>query len=193
MHDEGPMAHVRHSLEEVLALVTGVHKEPNDGVVHTGGVEPKDLDWIEQAPFSISGSATTTASPEAVFAVLADHERWPEWFPIITKTVVVGPAREGVGMLRQTSLPGGHLDEIFIAWDPGKQLAFTCTAIKPGISHALVDNCLIERVGDRTHVTYATYLDPVATVLPIMKLTKGLLDEQLDKGMRALVARAEGR
>ena len=29
-------------------------------------LERKDLDWIERAPVSFSGSATTTASPEAV-------------------------------------------------------------------------------------------------------------------------------
>ena len=56
-------------------------------------LEQKGIDWVEQAPVSFSGSATTTASPEAVFAVLADHERWPEWFPVITKTEVLGVAR----------------------------------------------------------------------------------------------------
>lgn len=158
-----------------------------------GTVEPKNLDWIERAPFSFSGSAATTASPEAVFAILADHERWPEWFPVIKKTVVLGGAREGVGMRRVTTLPGGELKELFIAWDPGKRLAFTCTAISPGITHALVDDCHIKRTGSGTHITYTTYLDPVAPLLPIMKLMKGLLDKQLGKGMRALAARAEGR
>jgi len=190
MPNDGALAHVRHSLEEALALITGGHEE---GAADKWAVEPKDLEWIERAPFSVVGSATTTASPEAVFAVLADHERWPEWFPIITKTVVVGTAREGVGLRRETSIPGGRLDELFLAWDPGKRLAFTCTAIKPGIWHALLDDCHIERVGDRTQITYITYLDPAASVLPIMKLMKGLLDEQFDKGMRALAARAEGR
>lgn len=158
-----------------------------------GTVEKKDLDWIERAPFSFSGSATTTASPEAVFAILADHERWPEWFPLIKKTVVVGPTREGVGIRRVTTLPGGELTELFIAWDQGKRLAFTCTAISPGFTHALVDDCRIERTGNGTHITYTTYLDPVAPLLPIMKLMKGLLDKQLDKAAQALAARAEGR
>ena len=153
-----------------------------------GTVEQKDLDWTEQAPVSFSGSATTTASPEAVFAILADHERWPEWFPVIKKTIVLGSAREGVGMRRVTTIPGGKIEELIIAWDPGERFAFTGTAVSTGIVHALVEDC---RIG--TRVTYTMYLDPVAPLRPIMKLMKGLVGKQLDKGMRALAARAEGR
>ena len=50
-----------------------------------GTVAQKHLDWIERAPVSFSGSVTTTASPQAVFAILADHERWPDWFPLLKK------------------------------------------------------------------------------------------------------------
>ena len=158
-----------------------------------GTVEQKDLDWIERAPVSFSGSATTTASPEAVFAILADHERWPEWFPVIKKTEVLGPAREGVGMRRVTTIPGGKVEELIIAWDPGERWAFTGTAVSPGIVHALVEDCRIEPARSGTRVTYTMYLDPVAPLRPIMKLMKGLMGKQLDKGMRALAARAEGR
>jgi uncharacterized protein YndB with AHSA1/START domain len=158
-----------------------------------GTVAPKELDWIERAPFSFSGSATTTASPEAVFAILADHERWPEWFPLLKKTVVVGPIREGVGVRRVTTLPGAKLDELFIAWDPGKRLAFTMTAVSPGITHAFVDDCRIEPAGSGSHITSTSDLAPVAPVVPIMMLMKGLLGKQLDKGMRALASRAEGQ
>jgi carbon monoxide dehydrogenase subunit G len=158
-----------------------------------GTVEQKDLNWIERAPVSFSGSATTTASPGAVFAILADHERWPEWFPVIKKTVVLGPAREGVGMRRLTTLPGGKVEELIIAWDPGERWAFTGTAVSPAIVHALVEDCRIEPAGSGTRVNYTMYLDPVAPLRPFMKLIKGLMGKQLDKGMRALAARAEGR
>ena len=69
-----------------------------------GTVAQKHLDWIERAPVSFSGSVTTTASPQAVFAILADHERWPDWFPLLKKQEVLGPRREGVG-IRACDLP----------------------------------------------------------------------------------------
>jgi len=158
-----------------------------------GTTEQKDLAWIQRAPVSFSGSATTTASPEAVFAILADHERWPEWFPVITKTEVLGPRREGVGMRRVTTIPGGKIEELIVAWDPGLRWAFTGTAVSPGIVRALLEDCRIEPGHPSTRVTYTVYLDPVSAFRPLLGLMKGLLGKQLDKGMRELAARAEGR
>ncbi len=158
-----------------------------------GTIEQKDLDWIERAPVSFSGSATTTASPKAVFAILADHKRWPEWFPVITKTVVVGPRREGVGMRRVTTIPGGKIEELIVAWDPEKRWAFTGTAVSPGIVRALLEDCRIEPGQNSCRITYTMYLDPVSFFRPLTDLMKGMMGKQLDKGMRALAARAEGR
>ena len=89
--------------------------------------------------------------------------------------------------------PRGKIEELIIAWDPGQRFAFTATAVSPGIVRALLDDCRIERTRSGTRATYTIYLDPVAPLRPIMKLMKGLIGKQLDKGMRALTARAEGR
>ena len=156
-----------------------------------GTAEQKTLDWIDQAPFSVSGSATTKASPDAVFAVLADHERWPEWFPVITKTVVLGEQREGVGTRRLTNIPGGSIEEIVVAWDVGRRFAFTATAVHPPIVHALLEVCSIEPMQSGARVTYTIYLDPVGMVHPLLDLMKGLLVSELNKGMQALGVRAE--
>ena len=58
---------------------------------------------------------------------------------------------------------------------------------------ALIDDCRIEAAPSGTCVTYTTYLEPVSVFRPLMGLMKGLMGKQLDKGMRALAARAEGR
>jgi uncharacterized protein YndB with AHSA1/START domain len=155
------------------------------------GTAEKTLDWIDQAPFSFSGSAMTKASPDAVFAVLADHERWPEWFPVITKTVILGEQREGVGTRRLTNIPGGSIEERILAWDVGRRFAFTATAVHPAVVHALLDDCRIEPMQSGARVTYNVYLDPAGMVLPLLELMKGLLASELNKGMQALAARAE--
>ena len=156
-------------------------------------LDQQTLDWIEQAPFAATGRATTTASPEAVFAVLADHERWPEWFPRVKKVEVIGPA-EGVGARRRVFIPGAQVEEVFIAWEPGERWSFTGTGARPKLFRALVEDCRLAPHGDGgTAISYAMYIEPVPLFRPLMKLATKSLTKNLDRAMRALAARAERR
>ena len=58
---------------------------------------------------------------------------------------------------------------------------------------ALLEDRRIEPVRTRTRVACTIYLDPVRAFRPLLGLMKRLLGRQLDKGMRAFAARAEGR
>lgn len=82
------------------------------------------------------------------------NEHWPEWFPVIKTEGVLGPRREGVGMRRVATIPGGKVEELIIAWDPGQRFAFTATAVSPGIVRALLEDCRIEHAHSGTRVTY---------------------------------------
>ena len=90
-----------------------------------------------------------------------------------------------------TNIPGGSIEELILAWDVGRRFAFTTTAVHPAIVHALVDDCRIEPVQSGARVTYTVYLDPAGMVHPLLDLMKGLLVSELNKGMQALVVRAE--
>jgi len=156
-----------------------------------GTTERKTLEWSETAPIRVQGRAATTASPDAVFAVLADHRRWPEWFPNVKAVEVLGPA-EGVGARRRVKIPGMAVDEEFIGWEPGKLFAFTATAAKPGAFRALVEHCRIEpseRGG--CEVTWTMAFEPAPLFAPLMKLAKGTLAKNLTKAMANLGRRAE--
>jgi ribosome-associated toxin RatA of RatAB toxin-antitoxin module len=149
------------------------------------------LEWSETAPIRVQGTAATTASPEAVFAVLADHARWPEWFPKVKAVEILGPA-EGVGARRRVKIPGLAVDEEFIAWEPGKLFAFTATAAKPGAFKALVEHCRIkpsERGG--CDVTWTMTFEPHPLAAPVMKLARRSLEANLGTAMANLARRAE--
>lgn len=154
-------------------------------------VTKRDLSWISSAPITLTGRATATASPEAVFAELADHERWPQWFPNVKKVEIIGPAT-GVGARRRVFIPGGAVEEEFIAWEPGVRWAFTGTAAKPGFVTSIVEDCQLIPIGDGggTAITYSMHIEPSTWARPLIALIKGVMQKGLQKGMEQLAQRA---
>ena len=47
-------------------------------------------------------------------------------------------------MRRVTTVPGGKIEELIVAWNPGQRWAFTGTAVGPGIVRALLEDCRID-------------------------------------------------
>lgn len=155
-------------------------------------LEPRTMAWAVDAPVRIVGTATSTAAPEALWAVLADHIRWPEWFPNISRVEILGEA-EGVGARRRVVLKGGAaVDEEFIAWDEPKLFAFTGTAAKPGIFRALVEHCALEALPDGgTRATWTMCLELPKAVRPFFGLVRPVIAKAVGRGMANLAARAE--
>jgi hypothetical protein len=150
------------------------------------------VDWIDHAPLRVEARAESTASPDKVFAVLADHERWPEWFPRVRKVTVLGPA-EGVGARRRVELPGMTVDEEFIVWDPGARWTFTGYEARPRFTRSLVEDCVLTpRPGGGTAITYTMYMDPVGVMGALVKLSAGQMRKNNTKAMQNLAARAAG-
>ena len=138
----------------------------------------------------VEAQAESTASPDAVFAVLADHERWPEWFPSVRKVTVIG-AREGVGARRRVAVPGATFDEEFIVWDPGVRWSFTGLAARPRITRSLVEDCRLTGLeGGGTAISYTMYLDPPPALRWLFKLVAGRMRANNTKALENLATRA---
>jgi uncharacterized protein YndB with AHSA1/START domain len=152
----------------------------------------RSIDWIDTAPVAIAARGTTTAPPDAVFAVLADHERWPEWFPNVRQVDVLGPT-EGVGARRRVHVPGLVVEEEFIVWDPGERWAFTGTAAKPGFVRSIVEDCRLTPTAGGTDVSYTMYLEPTGVFRPLTRVGAGVVRSSIRKALGGLAARAEAR
>lgn len=156
-----------------------------------GAAVMQTMGWAATAPIRAEGSARSAASPDAVWAVLADHARWPEWFPNVKRVQVLGPA-EGVGARRRVVIPGASVDEEFIAWEPGELFAFTATAVKPPVFRSLVEHCRIAADGDGgCTVTWTMCIGPAPWAAPLLKLARPTLVKSVTAGMEALARRAE--
>lgn len=156
-------------------------------------IEPKSLEWAASAPVQIQGRARSSAGPDAVFAVLADQEAWPVWFPRITK-VVLAPGPVGVGSRRTVSLRGLTVEEEFIGWEPGRLFAFTAVGVRPNAFSALVEQCVLEPTADGgTDITWLQSLTPGNAVFRVVFTRgRGAITKTLDKAMANLARRAEG-
>lgn len=153
-------------------------------------LKKRTIEWIAEAPVRIEGTAESRATPAAVFAVLADHERWPEWFPMVRKVTVLGPA-EGVGARRRVAIPGSTVDEEFIVWEPGVRWSFTGVAAKPGFTRSLVEDCILRPLDSGgTAISYTMYMDPPPALRPLLRLAAGRLKANNTKAMVNLAHRA---
>jgi uncharacterized protein YndB with AHSA1/START domain len=154
-------------------------------------VIPQTIEWITVAPIVVRATAESAATPDAVFAVLADHERFPEWFPAVRRVTVLGPAA-GVGARRRVCVPGLTVDEEFVAWEPGRRFAFTAFAIKPRIFRSLLEDCVLRPTSaGGTSITYTMYLDPPGPLRWLLRLASGSMRINNARAMRSLARRAE--
>lgn len=78
---------------------------------------PRPPDWIDTAPVRASASIAVSASPEAVWGVLADHAGWVDWFDALDDVRVTRGAT-GVGGGRRVSSGPVWFEEEFTVWDP---------------------------------------------------------------------------
>jgi uncharacterized protein YndB with AHSA1/START domain len=78
---------------------------------------------MADAPVRIEREITVAATPDAVFAVLADHVGWTRWFDGMTR-VRVDDAAEGTGALRTVWVAHTRVQEHFVVWEPGERLVF---------------------------------------------------------------------
>lgn len=155
-----------------------------------GALVPRTIEWIDTAPIKIEAHAETSASPAAVFAVLADHERWPEWFPSVKRVTVLGKAA-GVGARRRVAVPGATVDEEFIIWEPEVRWTFTGIDARPRFVRSLIEDCRLTPLeSGGTAVSYTMYLDPPAALRPLVKVMARQIRRNNTRALANLAQRA---
>jgi uncharacterized protein YndB with AHSA1/START domain len=152
----------------------------------THAVQPPE--WIDAAPIRVERSIDIAAAPADVWAVIADHERWPEWFTALDAVEVTGSAA-GVGGRRRVTIKRMALDEEFTAWDPGEHFAFAVVASKLPILQTMAESVRITPADAGSRVTYRQGLQARRGFGPALTLMWKPAERRLTEALDNLRAR----
>lgn len=158
------------------------------------GVVPRPPEWTATAPVQISATREMRATPTGVFAALADHESWPEWFSTLSKVERIGEQHDGIGSRRRVHVAGRVVvDEEFNVWEPGEAWGFTVHEMSVGLLSSLNELVTLQAIGpDRTRVTYTMALDPKRPAAVLLRLgAKKSVEKNLGNALEALGRRLE--
>lgn len=121
---------------------------------------PRPLEWIDHAPVRASRSRRIGQPPPVVWAAIADHAGWPQWFPRLVG-VEPGSTADAVGGTRTVDLGAARVDEEFLVWEPERRFAFTVvSSTRPGLVSMAEDVRLTPDGEGACTVTYTMGIEP---------------------------------
>lgn len=154
-------------------------------------ITPRTLDWMDQAPVLATRTRRIAATPDRVWAAIADHEGWVEWFGPITAVERIGDG-EGVGGGRRVHIKSIAVEEEFLAWEPGARFAFTVTRANRSGIRSMVEDVRLTPEGDTaTTVAYTQAIDPMGARVTA-PLLRRVIPRTIDRGLAGLAAHVGG-
>lgn len=146
-------------------------------------------EWIATAPIQVVETRRIAASCDAVWARIADHETWPEWFTAL-KSVRVTTGAEGIGGGREVAVPGATFGEVFTAWEPGQRFAFSVIEASRTLA-AMAESVELAADGDGCVITYRQGIEPARGFGWFWKLVQRRLRSNLASALDRLAVLVE--
>ena len=127
-------------------------------------LQAQGLDYFAVAPMRLECQAHIAATPDAVFAALAEPASWPKWFPLMTRAAWVAPTTTGdVGAERDVALQLlGRFRERIIAWQPGQRFAFTMVRSSSPFASHMAEDYQLQAVAGGTALNWTFAVTPTS-------------------------------
>jgi uncharacterized protein YndB with AHSA1/START domain len=155
-------------------------------------VEAVPLSFTESSPHHIEASALIDAPPARVFAIMATGEGQKEWFQDFVACRWTTPAPHGVGAEREIELKALTVKERFLAWEPGKRLAFTIYGITVPLVTAMIEDMTFEAVGERaTRLVWRVHYRPSLVMKVIHPIGRAIFGEMFRSSAEGLARYAK--
>jgi len=128
------------------------------------------------------------ASPERVWAALADFGHISRWADNVDHSTLLTDRRDGVGAVRRVQLGRNALLETIVEWEPGSGLAYSVEGLPP-VVRGVVNAWSLEDAGGATVVRLTARID----ANPLVGLVVGrVMGRELRRLVTGLKAHVEG-
>lgn len=156
--------------------------------------EPVDARFIETARARFSNSVDIPATPQQLFEIFEDAQAWPRWAGVITKVVWTSEPPYGPGTTRTVHMLGGLVgDEEFLAWEPGRHMAFRFTSCSTRWISAFAEAYDVQPTADGCRLTWTLAMSGKPPTTLSIAVLRPLLDLGFRRFLRNLSALAAQR
>lgn len=150
---------------------------------------PETLEFTVDPPAHFLTEGEIDATPERVFAVLADITSWPRWFDDMRDARWTGPAHSGAGATRHMVLGAVSVDETFLVWEPGQRFSFRLDTISLPLVRAFVEDWRLLALPDgRTKLSWRVAYEPTWLARLIHPVLRAIFIRQFRRTVAGLAA-----
>ncbi len=138
---------------------------------------------------TIERSTDVAATPEQVWAVLAEFGSLAQWVPMIQHSCLLSEQTDGVGTVRRVQIARQTLVERVATWRPGNELAYSIEGLPPMVGPAR-NTWRLTATPDGCHVTLTTEIDTGRN--PARRFVAGKVLERMSLASDAMLAGLAG-
>ena len=144
-----------------------------------------DMSFFETAPKVFINEVELNASAEEVFASFKRAEDWPIWVDSIGKIDWTTPEPFGLGTTRRVTFTNGKFaDELFIAWEQNKRMAFCFTETDQAGTDAFAEDYQLTDLGNgRCKLVWRVAFDPAGISKLVFMLIPFVINGVFKKAM----------
>lgn len=155
-------------------------------------VEAVPLSFTQSSPYRFENTTSIDAPAARVFQIVATGERQAEWFQDFVACRWTTPEPHGVGAEREIELKALTVKERFLAWEPGKRLAFHIYGSTVPLVNAMVEDMVIESTGERTcRFTWTAHYRPSLLMKLIHPVGRAIFGAMFKKSIQGLAKYAK--
>jgi uncharacterized protein YndB with AHSA1/START domain len=133
---------------------------------------PAGVDFIDRAPLRVDTVVLLKQTPQQVWDVLVDTERWPDWFRSCTAARATSDPPDGVGSTRWIHVELFKVNERIIVWDEAKRWGFTLLDANLPVADTIVELATLEPIADGTRLTYTFAIAPKPWLRPLKSVMR---------------------